>query len=228
MRFPRHDIRVKRSGRSGTSDRLACWQPVVNGRWTITAAAALLALAAPAPASAARQKAPELTRIRCVPATTATCKAADQGDDRAASCSSRVSASTRGCASRSAGRAARWPPSSTTRGSATSRACLPGTKAGIGLGDDLRQGRPALERPQDHGHRPAQGRRRARRPAGHAARGLQGQRDVDLGGGPLRGRRPGRDRRPRPLGRHVDRVRQELRRRVEPLGAVQPRRSCRR
>jgi peptidoglycan hydrolase-like protein with peptidoglycan-binding domain len=34
----------------------------------------LLALAAPAPASAARHKPPELTRIRCVPATSATCK----------------------------------------------------------------------------------------------------------------------------------------------------------
>src|SRR5215217_3213161 len=76
MRFRRHDIRVKRSGTSGTSARLACWQPVVNGRWTITAAAALLALAAPAPASAARKKAPELTRIRCVPSTSATCKTA--------------------------------------------------------------------------------------------------------------------------------------------------------
>jgi hypothetical protein len=49
---------------------------VVNGRWTLTAAAALLALAAPAPASAARKKAPELTRIRCVPSTSATCKTA--------------------------------------------------------------------------------------------------------------------------------------------------------
>jgi hypothetical protein len=48
---------------------------VVNGRRTIAAAATLLALAAPAPASAARPKAPELTRIRCVPSTTATCKA---------------------------------------------------------------------------------------------------------------------------------------------------------
>jgi peptidoglycan hydrolase-like protein with peptidoglycan-binding domain len=47
---------------------------VVNGRWTLTAAAALLALAAPAPASAARKKPPELTRIRCVPATSASCK----------------------------------------------------------------------------------------------------------------------------------------------------------
>jgi peptidoglycan hydrolase-like protein with peptidoglycan-binding domain len=47
---------------------------VVNGRWTLTAAAALLALAAPAPASAARKKAPELTRIRCVPSTSAACK----------------------------------------------------------------------------------------------------------------------------------------------------------
>ena len=34
------------------------------------------ALAAPAPASAASHKPPELTRIRCVPATTATCKTA--------------------------------------------------------------------------------------------------------------------------------------------------------
>src|SRR3954453_7343819 len=74
MRFRRHDIRVKRSGRSGTSAAVLCWQAVVNGRWTITAAAALLALAAPAPASAARKKAPELTRIRCVPSTSATCK----------------------------------------------------------------------------------------------------------------------------------------------------------
>jgi hypothetical protein len=49
---------------------------VVNGRWILTAAAALLALAAPAPASAARKKAPELTRIRCVPSTSATCKTA--------------------------------------------------------------------------------------------------------------------------------------------------------
>jgi peptidoglycan hydrolase-like protein with peptidoglycan-binding domain len=47
---------------------------VVKRRRTITAAATLLALAAPAPASAARQKSPELTRIRCVPATSATCK----------------------------------------------------------------------------------------------------------------------------------------------------------
>jgi peptidoglycan hydrolase-like protein with peptidoglycan-binding domain len=47
---------------------------VVKRRRTISAAAALLALAAPAPASAARHKPPELTRIRCVPATTATCK----------------------------------------------------------------------------------------------------------------------------------------------------------
>ena len=48
---------------------------MVKGRRTISAAAALLALAAPAPASAARQKPPELTRIRCVPAASATCKA---------------------------------------------------------------------------------------------------------------------------------------------------------
>ena len=39
----------------------------------------------------------------------------------------------------------------------------------------------------------------------------------------LRGRRRRRDRRPRPRRRHLDRVRQELRRRREPLGAVQPR-----
>jgi peptidoglycan hydrolase-like protein with peptidoglycan-binding domain len=50
---------------------------VVSGRLTIiSAAAALLALAAPAPASAARRKPPELTRIRCVPAASATCKTA--------------------------------------------------------------------------------------------------------------------------------------------------------
>jgi len=48
---------------------------VVIGRRTISAAAAALALAAPAQASAARPKAPELTRIRCVPAGSATCKA---------------------------------------------------------------------------------------------------------------------------------------------------------
>ena len=36
----------------------------------------MLALAAPAPASAARHKPPELTRIRCVPATSVTCKTA--------------------------------------------------------------------------------------------------------------------------------------------------------
>lgn len=47
---------------------------MVNARWTLLAAAGLLALSAPAPASAARKKAPELTRIRCVPATTATCR----------------------------------------------------------------------------------------------------------------------------------------------------------
>jgi hypothetical protein len=47
---------------------------VVKRRRTLTAAAALVALAAPTPASAARPKAPELTRIRCVPATSATCK----------------------------------------------------------------------------------------------------------------------------------------------------------
>src|SRR5690349_7989732 len=76
MRWRRHDIREKRNETSGTSDRLACWQRVVNGRRTLTAAAALLALAAPAPASAARKKAPELTRIRCVPATSAACKGA--------------------------------------------------------------------------------------------------------------------------------------------------------
>src|SRR3954469_13603865 len=74
VRLRRHDIRVKRNERSGTSDRLACWQPVVNRRRTIAAAATLVVLAAPAPASAARPKAPELTRIRCVPSTTATCK----------------------------------------------------------------------------------------------------------------------------------------------------------
>jgi hypothetical protein len=49
---------------------------VVKRRFTLTAAAALLALAAPAPASAARPKPPELTRIRCVPATSASCKSA--------------------------------------------------------------------------------------------------------------------------------------------------------
>jgi hypothetical protein len=38
-------------------------------------AAALLGLAAPAPASAARKKPPELTRVRCVPATSSTCRA---------------------------------------------------------------------------------------------------------------------------------------------------------
>ena len=48
---------------------------MVIGRRTISAAAAALALAAPAQASAARPKAPELTRIRCVPAGSATCKA---------------------------------------------------------------------------------------------------------------------------------------------------------
>src|SRR3954469_8942341 len=74
VRLRRHDIRVKRNERSGTSDRLACWQPVVNRRPTIAAAATLVVLAAPAPAGAARPKAPELTRIRCVPSTTATCK----------------------------------------------------------------------------------------------------------------------------------------------------------
>jgi hypothetical protein len=42
----------------------------------MSAAAALLALAAPAPASAARKKPPELTRIRCVPATSAACNGA--------------------------------------------------------------------------------------------------------------------------------------------------------
>jgi hypothetical protein len=49
---------------------------VVKRRFTLTAAAAVLALAAPAPASAARHKPPELTRIRCVPATSAACKSA--------------------------------------------------------------------------------------------------------------------------------------------------------
>ena len=49
---------------------------MVKRPWTLLAAAALLALAAPAPASAARKKPPELTRIRCVPATSATCRAA--------------------------------------------------------------------------------------------------------------------------------------------------------
>ena len=63
-------------GGTGTSDRLGCWRRVVKRRSILLAAAALLALAAPAPASAARKKAPELTRIRCVPATSATCKAA--------------------------------------------------------------------------------------------------------------------------------------------------------
>jgi hypothetical protein len=38
-------------------------------------AGALVALAAPAPASAARHQPPELTRIRCVPAASATCRA---------------------------------------------------------------------------------------------------------------------------------------------------------
>jgi len=41
----------------------------------VTAASVLLVLAAPAPASAARHKPPELTRIRCVPATSVTCRA---------------------------------------------------------------------------------------------------------------------------------------------------------
>jgi len=49
---------------------------VVKPRWTVIAAAALLALGAPAPASAARKKPPELTRIRCVPATSTTCRTA--------------------------------------------------------------------------------------------------------------------------------------------------------
>ena len=49
---------------------------MVKRRSILLAAAALLALAAPAPASAARKKAPELTRIRCVPATSATCRSA--------------------------------------------------------------------------------------------------------------------------------------------------------
>ena len=46
---------------------------MVKGRWTLTLAAALLALGGPAPAQAARKKAPQLTRIRCVPATTPSC-----------------------------------------------------------------------------------------------------------------------------------------------------------
>ena len=42
---------------------------MVKPRWTLIAAAALLAFGAPAPASAARKKPPELKRIRCVPAS---------------------------------------------------------------------------------------------------------------------------------------------------------------
>ncbi len=49
---------------------------MVKRRSTLTAAAALVVLAAPAPASAARHRPPELTRIRCVPAASATCKSA--------------------------------------------------------------------------------------------------------------------------------------------------------
>ena len=52
--------------------------------------------------------------------------------------------------------------------------------------------------------------------------GVPGQRHVDLGAEPLRGRRPGRDRRPRPLRRDLHGLRQELGRRDQPLGAVQP------
>ena len=47
---------------------------MVKRRPTLLAAAALLTLAAPAPASAARKQPPELTRIRCVPATSVTCR----------------------------------------------------------------------------------------------------------------------------------------------------------
>ena len=94
-----------------------------------------------------------------------------------------------------------------------------GHQGGHGLGDGLRPRRPALER---------RARSRVTAPpkvgggpvvrAGRAPGGLQGQRHVDLGGRPLRGRRPRRDRRPRPRRRHVDRVRQELRRRARAAG----------
>ena len=48
--------------------------PVMRRRSLIALAACSAALLVPANADAARKKAPELTRIRCVPATSATCK----------------------------------------------------------------------------------------------------------------------------------------------------------
>src|SRR5688572_20979130 len=46
----------------------------MRGRCVLSLTACVAGLLVPASADAARKRAPELTRIRCVPATTATCK----------------------------------------------------------------------------------------------------------------------------------------------------------
>ena len=67
---------------------------------------------------------------------------------------------------------------------------------------------------QDRRRRPAQVRAAGRCcPAGPLPAAFTGQRHVDLGAARSRGRRRRRDRRPRPRRRHLDRLRQELRRR---------------
>ena len=153
-------------------------------------AARALALAAPQ-AAEARKRAPELDAIRCVPATSATCKTGVkvtigrqlQFSGRRIYKGMRVSF--------------RWPRGALATKLDRTRvgyvARVPaGTRAGTVSRDRLRPRRPALERAPDHGHRAAAGRRPDAR-AGHAARGLPRQRHVDLGAEPLRGRR----RRPR-------------------------------
>ena len=194
---------------------------VVKPRWTVIAAAALLALGAPAPASAARKKPPELTRIRCVPATSTTCRTAIkvtigrqlQFSGRRIYKGMRVSFRwSRGALATKLDR---------TRVGYVARVPA-GTRAGrvsVTLSD--RAGRRSNARtitvdapPRIGGPAPAPGTLAGR---------VQGQRHVDLGALALRRRRRGGDRRTRPRGRGHDRVRQELGRRREPLGAVQPR-----
>ena len=193
---------------------------MVKRRSTLLAAAALLALGAPAPASAARKKPPELTRIRCVPATSATCRSAIkvtigrqlQLSGRRVYKGMRVSFRwSRGALATKLDR---------TRVGYVARVPA-GTRAGsVSVTVSDRAGRRSNARkitveapPRIGGPAPAPG----TLPEVFKGNGMWiwelSQR---------RRRRRRRDRRPRPRRRGLDRLRQELRRRLEPLGPVQP------